>query len=206
MTMTAAEARTGAGERAPLRVAVLSPHAVVRAGLVQLVQASAGRAVVVAADRSCRLGGVDVVVHDLTALAGRSGSAELQHLLGAVAVVGMARDERPHLEDAARAAGVRHLVPESVTPEALLDALELAAGRRAAPSAAGETSSLTGRELQVLALIGAGLSNRQIADQLFVSGNTVKTYVRQAYRKVGVTTRSQAVLWAVRHGVLPTDG
>ena len=55
----------------------------------------------------------------------------------------------------------------------------------------------------MLELIAAGLSNEQIAAELFVSINTVKTYVRTAYRRIGADSRSQAVIWAMRHGLGP---
>lgn len=62
-------------------------------------------------------------------------------------------------------------------------------------------AGLTPREREVLGLIGAGLKNQEIADQLFLSLNTVKTYVRSAYRKIAVDHRSQAVVWVMRQGL-----
>ncbi|MEP7332012.1 MAG: LuxR C-terminal-related transcriptional regulator [Terracoccus sp.] len=63
-----------------------------------------------------------------------------------------------------------------------------------------ERDSLTRREAQVLCLIGEGLSNQDIAAAIFVTVNTVKSYIRTAYRKIGVTSRAQAVRWALVHG------
>lgn len=60
---------------------------------------------------------------------------------------------------------------------------------------------LTPRELEVLTLITRGLTNQEIADQIYISINSVKTYVRTAYRKIGVARRSQAVSWGVQHGL-----
>jgi DNA-binding NarL/FixJ family response regulator len=57
--------------------------------------------------------------------------------------------------------------------------------------------SLSGREREVLDLVSQGLSNQEIAETLYVSINTVKTYIRTAYAKIGVATRSQAVAWAL---------
>ncbi|GAA1476278.1 response regulator transcription factor [Nocardioides aestuarii] len=62
------------------------------------------------------------------------------------------------------------------------------------------TVGLTPRELEVLSLITQGLTNQEIADQSYISINSVKTYVRTAYRKIGVTRRSQAVSWGLRAG------
>lgn len=56
---------------------------------------------------------------------------------------------------------------------------------------------LSVREREVLLLVASGCSNQEIAASLYVSPNTVKTYLRTAYRKVGVSRRSQAVLWTV---------
>jgi DNA-binding CsgD family transcriptional regulator len=62
---------------------------------------------------------------------------------------------------------------------------------------------LTPREAEILALIAQGLSNQQIAERAYLSINSVKTYIRTAYRRIGVTSRSQAVLWAVDNGFRP---
>ena len=64
----------------------------------------------------------------------------------------------------------------------------------------GQDVGLSPRESSVLALITRGLANQDIADQLYLSVNSVKTYIRSAYRKIGVTCRSQAVAWAMQHG------
>ncbi len=63
-----------------------------------------------------------------------------------------------------------------------------------------ERDGLSRREAQVLRLIGEGLSNQDIAAAIFVTVNTVKSYIRTAYRKIGVTSRAQAVRWALVHG------
>jgi len=61
---------------------------------------------------------------------------------------------------------------------------------------------LTNREVDVVTLVTNGLSNQEIADRLYLSINSVKTYIRSAYRKIGATSRSQAVIWGVRNGML----
>jgi NarL family two-component system response regulator LiaR len=65
------------------------------------------------------------------------------------------------------------------------------------------THELSSRESQIVALIVQGLSNQEIADIAYLSINSVKTYIRTAYRKMGVTRRSQAVVWAMQHGFGP---
>jgi DNA-binding NarL/FixJ family response regulator len=67
-------------------------------------------------------------------------------------------------------------------------------------SSEAERAALTPREAEVVGLIAAGLSNHEIANATGLSINSVKSYIRGAYRKIHVTTRSQAVLWALRHG------
>jgi len=67
----------------------------------------------------------------------------------------------------------------------------------------GRAAGLTSREAEVVALITQGLSNQDIAARIYVSINTVKTCIRMAYRKMGVTSRSQAVLWGVENGFQP---
>jgi DNA-binding NarL/FixJ family response regulator len=62
-------------------------------------------------------------------------------------------------------------------------------------------AGLTPRELEVVGLITRGLTNQEIADRAYISINSVKTYVRTAYRKIGVVRRSQAVSWGVQHGL-----
>lgn len=65
----------------------------------------------------------------------------------------------------------------------------------------GEVDRLTARERETLAHIATGLSNVDIAAEMQISLNSVKSYIRSAYAKTGVQSRSQAVLWAVSHGL-----
>ncbi|MGB3829918.1 MAG: response regulator transcription factor [Ornithinimicrobium sp.] len=67
----------------------------------------------------------------------------------------------------------------------------------------GREAGLSPREAEVLALITQGLTNQEIAAHSYLSINTVKTYIRSAYRKIGVTTRARAVLWGVDHDMGP---
>ncbi|MFT3860959.1 LuxR C-terminal-related transcriptional regulator [Micropruina sp.] len=64
----------------------------------------------------------------------------------------------------------------------------------------GREEGLSYREGEAIALITQGLSNAEIASMLYLSPNSVKSYIRSAYRKIGVTRRSQAVGWGMRHG------
>jgi two-component system, NarL family, response regulator LiaR len=67
----------------------------------------------------------------------------------------------------------------------------------------GRATGLSSREAEMLALITQGLSNEDVARRAFLSMNSVKTYIRSAYRKIGVTSRTQAVLWALDNGFEP---
>jgi DNA-binding NarL/FixJ family response regulator len=67
----------------------------------------------------------------------------------------------------------------------------------------GKEHGLSARESEVVSLITQGLSNDEIAVRTYLTINTVKTYIRTAYRKIGVTRRAQAVRWGVEHGMLP---
>jgi DNA-binding NarL/FixJ family response regulator len=67
----------------------------------------------------------------------------------------------------------------------------------------GRSEGLTSRESEVLALITQGKSNAEVAATTFLSMNSVKSYIRSAYRKIGVNSRTQAVLWGIEHGFRP---
>jgi DNA-binding NarL/FixJ family response regulator len=68
--------------------------------------------------------------------------------------------------------------------------------------AAAAADDLTPREVEVLRLIAAGLSNREIADRLVVSGATVKTHVNRIFAKIGARDRAQAVRYAYERGLV----
>jgi DNA-binding NarL/FixJ family response regulator len=111
------------------------------------------------------------------------------------------------LVDVALAHGAAGCLSKCLPAEELSDALlRVAAGETVVrgvtngSSAEAERAALTPREAEVVGLIAAGLSNHDIANTTGLSINSVKSYIRGAYRKIHVTTRSQAVLWALRHG------
>lgn len=63
--------------------------------------------------------------------------------------------------------------------------------------------ALTGRERDVLVLVAEGWSNQQIADELVISERTARTHVSNVLRKLGMTSRTQAALFAVHQGLVP---
>jgi DNA-binding CsgD family transcriptional regulator len=68
---------------------------------------------------------------------------------------------------------------------------------------AGRGEGLGDRESEILALITQGRSNAEVAALTYLSPNTVKSYIRTDYREIGVSSRTQAVLWGVKHGFTP---
>jgi DNA-binding NarL/FixJ family response regulator len=67
------------------------------------------------------------------------------------------------------------------------------------------SSALTPRELEVLALVGTGRANKEIAAELSISERTARTHVSNILRKLGLASRTQAALWAVREGLVEVD-
>ncbi|HEY4376853.1 MAG TPA: response regulator transcription factor [Acidimicrobiales bacterium] len=67
----------------------------------------------------------------------------------------------------------------------------------------GRERGLTERESEVLALIAQGKRPAEIAEALYLSINSIKTHTRNLYRKIGVTSRTEAALWGVDHGFRP---
>jgi DNA-binding NarL/FixJ family response regulator len=67
----------------------------------------------------------------------------------------------------------------------------------------GKSEGLSNRESEILALITQGRPNDEIARLTYLSPNTIKTYIRSVYRKIGVQRRTQALLWGIEHGFRP---
>jgi DNA-binding NarL/FixJ family response regulator len=71
-----------------------------------------------------------------------------------------------------------------------------------AESGDGPDAELTARELEILRLLGAGKSNKEIAAELQISERTARTHVSNILGKLDLTSRTQAALWAVRQGLV----
>lgn len=61
---------------------------------------------------------------------------------------------------------------------------------------------LTGREIEILGLVGRGKTSKEIAEELFISENTVRNHVRNILDKLGMKSRFEAVNWAIREGLI----
>jgi len=73
------------------------------------------------------------------------------------------------------------------------------------PSLPAESSSLTPSERQVLSLLAQGLDNAAIAERLVVTKRTVQNHVSNVYGKLGVNSRTEAMLYAIRHGLAQVE-
>jgi len=104
---------------------------------------------------------------------------------------------REDIERALRAAERGLALFDSVVHARLADL----ARRRPATAPATPPGSLTERETEVLACMARGLSNREIAATLFVGETTVKTHINRIFTKTGSRDRSQAIVYAHRHGL-----
>jgi DNA-binding NarL/FixJ family response regulator len=110
----------------------------------------------------------------------------------------------------ALAAGARGYLLKSTPPEDLLEAIrQVHAGRKRIPADVAAKlaehftdESLTGRELDVLRHIAGGNRNRDIAERLSISEETVKVHIKHLMEKLGASDRTQAVTIAVRRGII----
>lgn len=206
----------------PVAVFVVDDHPAVRAGLAAFIRAHPDLA---HAGEAARLeglaaavgaSGARVVVMDLVLPDGDGAAAvaELAAVLPEVAVLVVTSHGTEDRVLAALRAGARGFLLKDAGPEEVARAiLAVARGEavldpKVAPAviatAAGAPSALdalTGREREVLALLGEGLTNRAISRRLVISEKTAKHHVGAVLRKLGVPDRTQAALLAVRAGL-----
>ena len=203
----------------PLTVALVDDYDVVLAGLAHMFDHYRHRVVVAEIDANFDLKDtVDIVLYDSFAQP-ESDHDEIASLVRsprASHVVVYTWIFHPSLVAQALEQGVRGYLSKSLTARELVAALEAVRGgevvvsdppRRAgnAPGIEwpGRHEGITDREAEVLALITQGKSNAEVASLTYLSPNTVKLYIRNVYAKIGVTSRTQAVLWGVDHGFTP---
>ncbi len=204
---------TPARRSGALRVALLSNHELVRAGLSRLLSRDSDSFWAVEERLGVgHAGSHDLVVYDLTDDSGNSLKALAGLLADGATVVALISAGKSHLTETVLAMGVAETVQLDIDARGLAEALRRAAAgqttgpevhRRWRRDAARAGTRLTDREVEVLELVGIGLSNQEITERLHISINTLKTYIRSAYRKIGASRRAQAVLWAARHDLIP---
>ncbi|MEO6510448.1 MAG: response regulator transcription factor [Nocardioides sp.] len=199
-----------------MRLAIVDDYAVVVAGVasflgdqrIDVVETGAGQSV---------LSDVDIVLYDTFGQIQGEG-IDLEDFVrdsGAKVVI-YSWNLRPELIEQAMKGGASGYLSKVLTGPEIVGALRrVLSGEKVILTGDNETSvggagdwpgrpaGLSSREAEVLALITQGLSNQDIADRAYLSINSVKTYIRSAYRKIGVKSRTHALLWAVENGFKP---
>jgi DNA-binding NarL/FixJ family response regulator len=203
----------------PVTVALVDDYDVVVIGVANILGQYPDRVVIAEIDTNSAVSDeVDVVLYDSFAQP-ESDRDEIKVLVDnprARRVVVYTWNFHPDLVDQAKRQGVHGYLSKSLPAEELVAALEAVhAGEvvvtepppRARPASGsdwpGRSKGLSDRESEVLALITQGKSNAEIAALCYLSINTVKSYVRSVYRKIGVESRTRAVLWGVENGFTP---
>ncbi|MER5738751.1 MULTISPECIES: response regulator transcription factor [unclassified Streptomyces] len=195
-----------------IRLLLADDHPVVRAGLRAVLDTEPGFTVVgeaATAERAVELaaaGGVDVVLMDLQFGAGMHGSeaaAAITAVPGGPRVLVLTTYDTDADILAAVEAGASGYLLKDAPPEELAAAVRTAAAGQSAlaPAVAHRlmdrmrtpAEALTKRELEVLQLVGEGLSNQQISKVLFLSQATVKSHLVHVFAKLGVDSRTAAV-------------
>ncbi|WP_100445415.1 response regulator [Glycomyces xiaoerkulensis] len=202
----------------PIRLLLVDDHPVVRQGLRAYLDLEPDLEVVGEADDGeqalARIAETapDVVLLDLK-MPGLDGQGVLERLADdPVRVLVLTSATDGERVPAAIEAGAAGFVYKDIDPDALAAAVRtIHAGQTLlSPSAmrglmtgssAPPEPTLTPRERQVLGLIARGQTNRQISRALGVSEKTVKTHVTNLLRRIDAADRTQAALWAVRHGI-----
>ena len=204
---------------APIKVALVDDYDVVLTGVAAMFDRYRDRILVTEIDSNTPVEDtVDIVLYDSFAQAETDAES-----IGALVANPRARrvviytwNFHPDLVARARELGASGYLSKTLPARDLVTALEAVhAGEMVVSEAPagdrrvvgldwpGRGEGLTDRESEILALITQGKSNAEVAELTFLSPNTVKSYIRNVYRKIGVASRTQAVLWGVNHGFTP---
>jgi DNA-binding NarL/FixJ family response regulator len=200
-----------------IRVLLVDDHRLVRDGLTTLLAAAGDIEVVGTAADGAEVGDVaaqcrpDVVLMDLS-MPDVDGVTATRLLLAEqpdVRVVALTSFTADQQVAAALAAGAVGYLLKDSAPEALFDAVRQASAGHTPidPRVAGallpgrrpvedEAAALSGREIEVLRLVAKGLANKQIARSLGISDHTVKVHLGNVFRRIGVSDRTSAAMWA----------
>ena len=194
----------------PISVAVLNDYEIVVRGLRSMLEPFAPHIAVVEVEAGDNLSSpVDVALFDT--FAGRRNTvlraSDMVHSGLATYVVLYTWDATPEMLEAARRFGVAGVVLKSRSADAIVDALDrIVIGELVGfngPARDTRPFELSDRESEVLALIAKGATNGVIAHELYLSVETIKTYVKRLYAKLGVHNRAQAAVTASEHGLAP---
>ena len=190
-------------------IQVVTPQSVVATGIAGLIGGRHGDLMITTEGRFGEQ--PDIVFYDVIGLHGGDG-ADLDRWVSNTdaVVIALTHELRPDLGLAALDRGADAAVSMSASVRDFLEVVDAALSGRLDSSAAvraahegarlGSEVGLTHREADILGRIVRGLSNRAIADECGLSINSVKSYIRSAYRKMDVVSRTQAVVWGVQHG------
>ncbi len=206
------------GDSPPIRLALVDDYDVVLTGLAHMFDGYQDRIEVVELDANVKVASfVDIALYDSFAQE-EAGDAELGTLVRnplAGRVVVYTWTFTPELIEQAMAKGASGYLSKTLPARELVESIEaIHRGEtvisRPPPRVIstsldwpGRAERLSERESEILALITQGKSNADIAKIAFLSINSVKTYIRSAYRKIGAANRVDAVLWGVEHGFTP---
>jgi len=205
----------------PISVALVDDYDVVLIGVANILGQYPDRVVIAEIDTNKPLvDEVDIVLYDSFAQP-ESDHHEIKVLVDnpqARRVVVYTWNFHPDLVEQARRQGVHGYLSKSLPAADLVDALEKIHDGEVVVSEPphqsrpashsdwpGRDKGLSDRESEVLALITQGKSNAEVAALTYLSINTVKSYIRSAYRKIDVPSRTQAVLWGIENGFRPDN-
>jgi len=205
--------------RGPLRLAILDDYQIVVAGVAAMLEPFADRVAVVELDGGAApVSDVDLLLYDTFAQVQGSDMDVAALTSGQSAkVVVFSWNVEPDLVGSALRAGASGYLSKGTPAADMVDALErVHAGEVVTPQSGVEASTevgnwpgrehgLSARESEVIALITQGYTNQEMAERAYLSINSIKTYIRSAYRKINVARRSQAVAWGIQNGFRP-DG
>jgi len=209
----------------PIDLLIADDHEVVRAGLKALLQGTDIRVVAEAASGNAALKLAAKHRPDLVLLDVRMPDGDGLNCLARIKldspdtpVVMFSTFDNPTYVARAVALGAAGYLTKTASRQEIIDALQTAAGgetiwsrdelRRvtgalAAPRSGAEADvPLTKRESEVLKQLAFGLTNKEIAQSLGISYETVKEHVQHILRKIGVSDRTQAAVWAVRKNLV----
>jgi len=205
----------------PIRVAIVNDNELVVAGVASRLDPHHDRVAVVELDSGLPvISDVDVILYDTFGQVQGDGVDLVDLVHGSDArVVIFSWNLQPELVRRAISKGAAGYLSKGMDAEEVVEAVEAvhagkvvlpleqdSVDRGASGDWPGREVGLTAREAEVLALITQGLSNQEIADRSYLSINSVKTYIRSAYRKIDASTRSQAVAWGIQAGFPSTPG